>query len=603
MAFTDFFCNAATGSNMNGGSSAGAATVTYTNSAWSTATNTFTPSSGNPQTDGVAVGDFVSIYTDGATAPVFIARVTSVTSTTFVVSATARGGTPPTTAASGISATVGGPWKGPNGTAAFPIGFNFSACVNGSGDPPRANLKNNAQYDITAAMTANVNGVTFQGYSATVGDGGLAIIDGGTSGASYTLLTTTTQPAVFIDLQFSNNGATGSSDGVSCSVSGTFIRCVFTAMRGSGLNIPNVVTVIECEAYGNNLSNTANKGGFAMTSTSNPVLIRCISHNNTGSNNNGFVLQGNNALAPMCVGCVADSNGLHGFFANNAAQGNYRFMYCTAYNNGGDGFRFAHAGHYYFLDTCLAVANAGTAGVNQTATSMSFPQLLLSCGFQGNSAETNNINSAWVSGKVSFGSQPMVDPGNGNFGMASAQGLGAGRGTFRQSSGYTATSTSYPDIGAVQTPGGQASAVFASPFGLGRRDYRRPVTRKLYSALPGSNITSNVYVPIRVDNPRARGRGPTVYRRVAPTLVTLPAVITTLHVPVPIQQRTRVVTVPSRPPTLRAFPVTVVQATAVPIPAKQRQVTKVVTVIRREPTVIITPPPQTVIVTSPRVVR
>src|SRR5215472_6750624 len=82
-AFTEFYMNASTGSNLNGGSDAGTVTYTSTNGNYNAGTGVFTPTDGsNPVTAGVTVGQFASIYIDGATVGVFVTRVTAVTNAT-----------------------------------------------------------------------------------------------------------------------------------------------------------------------------------------------------------------------------------------------------------------------------------------------------------------------------------------------------------------------------------------------------------------------------------------------------------------------------------------------------------------------------------------
>lgn len=68
MGYTEFCCRSG-GSNLNAGTRKGDSTVpgtaadfTYASGSWVSGTGVFTPASGNPQSDGVAVGDFVSIY-------------------------------------------------------------------------------------------------------------------------------------------------------------------------------------------------------------------------------------------------------------------------------------------------------------------------------------------------------------------------------------------------------------------------------------------------------------------------------------------------------------------------------------------------------------
>lgn len=574
MAYTEFYCNFSTGSNLNAGSGTGAPLATYTSGNWVNGTRVFTVASGNPVTDGVAVGDFVSVYADGASAPTgFVGRVTARDATTITVSATVSFGTNPSNGTGNRTLVVGGAWKGPDGASGFPFNSVTAAVTDASGNPVRVNFKNNASYAITAAITHATLGVTFQGYTTSPGDGGKATIDGGSAGASYVLLTSATNPSHWVDFIFQNNGATGSAAGVTAAVGSVFERCVFHDFRGAGLTMSSGAVCVECEAYACNASNSANLGGFVVTSSSAGYFKRCISHNNSGSNSRGFVLQGNNGGGhPSVEGCIADTNGSHGFDCN--AAGVYAFSQCVAYSNGGDGIRSSGSSSYLWIENCHFESNGTTGtgyGVNNSTPSTVSPQRLVNCSFYDNeTGEVNNVNASWRTDNITFSSSPLADPANGNFTMSAAGGLGTGRGAFTQTSGYAGTSLSRPDIGAVQAAGGQASAAFVQAVTIGRRYYPKQIVRR----------PSALVIP-------------------------LPAVINNFYIPVPTPGRTRVVTQPSRPPVTRLLtvPVVTVEQTAVPVAPQQRQVVRMVQVIRREPTVINLPPPQTVIVTHPRVVR
>src|SRR5437763_1304956 len=107
MAFTEFYCDAASGAQINAGDNK--TVVTSTNGDWgNAAANRFTAASGTPFS-GVSVGDFASVYLDGATTAVYIARVTAVNGggASLDLSSTAKCGTAPTTGATGRSCTVG----------------------------------------------------------------------------------------------------------------------------------------------------------------------------------------------------------------------------------------------------------------------------------------------------------------------------------------------------------------------------------------------------------------------------------------------------------------------------------------------------------------
>ena len=450
MAITEF-CARSGGSNLNAGTLDGSAEpstsplVTYTGGSWNATTDVFTVASGNPVTDGVAVGHWVSIYTSGASVTNFIAQVTARTSTTITVSTSARAGSEPTTGTYDLR--VGGAWQGPNGASGFPVnpmGINTAVGAGTTGN--RLNLK----ADQTYSITANVNGGTgafpsvVQGYTSAFGDGGRAAIDGGTGGASYVLLSGggTAQACAFRDVEFRNNGATGSSAGVTWSGSAVaFERCVFRDLRGSGFSSTSTTRAVfaECEAYGCNQSNTANGGGFVATGGFG-VFVRCVAHDNAGSNTRGFRFNG------LAVGCVADSNGSHGFDVVTAGS----VSGCVAHGNGGDGV----ADSFGAVENCVLTAN-GAWGVNGTATT-----LVATCAFgSGTQANTSGtVNGAnLVSGSITLGSNlsPFTDAANGDFRLNSTANAGAllrgtGRGAYTQTATSYGGTVGYPDIGAAQ---------------------------------------------------------------------------------------------------------------------------------------------------------
>lgn len=460
MAFTEFFCRSG-GSNLNGGGLATgaepptAAAYTCTNSNWD-GTSSFVPTDGSTPASTVSVGDFASVYLDGATVAVYVARVTVVAAGVngaITLSTTAKSGTAPTSGATGRTIKVGGAWKGPNSAVNFPFGLVAAALTNAAGDMVRVNIKNDATYSITASIAANVAGpIRWQGYTAAAGDGGRATIDGGTSGASYVLLNVSQNIQEVVDLVLANNGASGSANGLSvgggrCLVMGVVVHDV----RGVGIEMSGTPSsILECEAYACNQSNTANFGGFSIT-TSPGILERCISHDNAGSNSVGFRLSNNGLMSVM--NCIADTNGSHGFSCN----GNQIILIaCDAYGNGGSGISTnAGAEQAIVIENCNFVKN-GAYGIAGTLTGMGFG-IVRNCGFgsgtQANtSGTTNGLKSVVESGSITYASgvTPWTDPANGDFRISLAAAKGAGRGTFTQTqASYTGT-VGYPDIGAAQ---------------------------------------------------------------------------------------------------------------------------------------------------------
>ena len=399
---------------------------------------------------------FASIYLDGASVAVFIARITAVDDAldTITVSLTAKSGTAPTDGATGRTIKVGGAWKGPNGAEIFPFGFVQSTMMNSSNDVLRVNFKNGVTYSYTASLAhANSGPTVFQGYTTSAGDLGKATFDGGTS--AIVLVNLTGVALEIADIIAQNNGTTGTNSAFTLSAISTVARrCVANTVRGTGFNLGSA-TAIECEAYACNSSNTASSGGFFAFSNV-CSFIRCISHDNVGSNNNGFYQS--NATAYFSD-CIADSNGLYGFFLNGRAQ-SVIMLNCDSYNNGGDGVRSdvaTSAGGFHLIENTNLIKNGGY-GINDVETSLGHLVRVINCGF---GAGTQANTSGQTTGLEDFGSEegsvtyandvtPWVDPANGDFRINLAAAKNAGRGAFTQTAASYAGAIGYPDIGAVQ---------------------------------------------------------------------------------------------------------------------------------------------------------
>ena len=457
MAFTNFCCRSG-GSNLNAGTLTGdttepgtSASFTYASGNWVQSTGVFTVASGDPASDGVAVGDFASVYADGSSVTGFVGRVTARDSTTITVSGTAKSGTKPTDGTGDRTLKIGGAWLGPNGTSGFPFNFIENACTNSSGDKVRVNFKNDATYSITSGIThsSNIGPFWLQGYTDSYGDLGKAVIDGGTSGASYVLLTMSSLGHIYtqlLDFVFQNNGATGSATGVTVSSDLRFMmkRCVVHDVRGNGFEVP---IAIECEAYACNQSNTATKAGFAQISGAGVILKRCISHDNTGSNSNGFYTQ---TSVFHYHDCISDTNGKHGFYFNNTTTGS---LYgCDAYGNGSDGAAHYTATTVMHIENCNFIKNGGY-GINKASGTM-YGQIV-NCGFgagtQANtSGQIGGSPNVVETGTVTYANDvtPYSDPDFDDFSILLKQARGTGRGAFSTTGG--GSTTGYPDIGAAQ---------------------------------------------------------------------------------------------------------------------------------------------------------
>jgi len=460
--YTEFYCNTSTGANVNGGSDAGSPSMSDTagTGAVSTVTHQYTSVI---TTGTVTVGQFISIYSGAATVAAFTARVTVVSGgsgSVWVItySTTSIAGTEPTTGST-YKAQVGGAWKGPNAAEAFPFGYITSAATNSSTNLPRVNLKNNATYSITAAMTHANASVRFEGYSSSVGDFGRATIDGGASGASYVLLTASGALCQIAYVIFQNNGASGSADGLTLSGLGTYcLGVVVNSVRGNGFATSSSAgsELDKCEAYACNQSNTASVGGFSSGGGAD-YFKRSVSHDNTGSNSAGFITGVGSGSSGVYEDCIADTNGGIGF--NTRCRGAFRSLKnCDSYNNTSDGIRLTSAttAALFVVENCNLVKNGGY-GINRSDVIVGTVTIVRNCGFGSGTQVNTSGTSTGLTGNgeensISYASgvTPWVDPANGDFRINLAAAQGAGDGTFTETAASYSGTVGYPDVGAAQ---------------------------------------------------------------------------------------------------------------------------------------------------------
>lgn len=453
MPFLEFCCRSG-GSNLNAGTRTGnstepgtAAFKTYVSGTWVQATRTFTPAGGaNPTADGIAVGDFVSIYPDAATVSPYIARITTVGATTFVTSATISIGTAPVDGALVTSASIGGAWKGPNGAEAFPLNIFSEALV--VTNNPRLNMKNDAAYSISAAITNSQTGWVLQGYTTSFGDGGRANIDGGGNNITP-LYTASGANCIIRNMIFSNvTVAAGTGTGLRIAASRiSVVGCVVHDVRGIGYLSDVASQFVECEAYNCNLSNTAATAGFKCADAG-CIYIRCIAHDNgaSGTNSPGF----NATLAPVSwINCISDTNFGPGFSVN--AVGSNLLSGCNAYANNSDGLVFTNATTNIYIENCNFVSNAGY-GINGGSSRPVCVQY--NNGYYNNTSGTTTFGATALqddSGDVAnYGAEPWSAASTGDFRITLTAAKGAGRGTYTETAtSYTGT-IGYPDIGSAQ---------------------------------------------------------------------------------------------------------------------------------------------------------
>lgn len=459
--YTEFYCQSG-GSNLNAGSTNNNTPVySSIHGNWTQATGVFTPTDGSTPASTVSTGMWASVYIDGASVGVYIGRISNVVAgVNGAITANTTGvGAKPANQTGTATIVVGGAWLGPNAASGFPFTLSgYGNNINASSNTNRTNLKNDQTYSMTAAFTPNNTGNRYivQGYTGSVGDGGKATFDGGTSTGAI-LSATGPLGNRWEDLIFTTSITTGTSDLVSEGTQqGMWIRCVFSGARGSGFNGGSSGTlgggVIECEAYNNNRSNTASKAGFQTNGTH--FFVRCVSHDNTGSNTAGFLITGGDVFLQNCI---SDTNGGNGVSVTSTSPGLQTVANCDIYNNGGDGINCssASAGTFWIENTNF-IKNTG-AGINNASTSNDLLGYIYNGGYgagtQANGS-SDTVGQLVKTGTVTYASNvtPWVDPANGDFRINLAAANFAGRQAFQQTQGYSSPNTvGYPDIGAAQS--------------------------------------------------------------------------------------------------------------------------------------------------------
>jgi hypothetical protein len=237
--------------------------------------------------------------------------------------------------------------------------------------------------------------------------------------------------------------------GTSCKA----FQCIVHDVTGPGILLASSV-LEECELYNCNQGNNASQG--AITASGTIELKRCLIHNNTGSNNAGLfsssslsLFANNSVFARNQIGCSLSSSSLFNTFSS-----------CDFYANVGDALALGGPSGIVTIENCNFCTNGGF-GINGVTDNNSFGHIL-NCGFGTGadanvSGDTQKISALIVSGSISYGpdtggTNPWMDPNNGDFRCRHFRAFGAGRGSFTETAaGYSGT-VGYPDIGAAQHP-------------------------------------------------------------------------------------------------------------------------------------------------------
>lgn len=450
--FTEFYCKS-TGSNLNAGSTTGAAAYTSLHGNWN-GTTIFTVQDGTNPSLSVSVGDFVSIMPDGTSGSTpFVARVSAVQNAingTITINSSFSAGAAPSSGTGTRTLIAGGAWQGPNAAIGFPLDFTgIGQLQNVAGNHVRVNFKNDADYSITGLITtANPQVFTrVQGYSSTPGDGGRAKITSSTN----TQLLSTSASYSFTDFIFNSTATTGTSANVGAGTGIAFYRCIFSGARGTGL-VLGAGLAFECEAFDCNKSNTSGLGGFSFNSSNGAAFVRCYSHNHAGSNGNGLVTAGGSSVIQIDH-CIFESCG--GIALNMGADSAiYQIRNCDFYNNtdaaisvpSGSGF-----GPHYLIENCNFLKNA--YGIrNQSALGTG---LAMNNGYGAGSLANTNANVLGDLIELSpftypADVSPWTDSGNGNFTIVrNGPAYQIGRGVFTETGSGKSGTVGTPNIGAA----------------------------------------------------------------------------------------------------------------------------------------------------------
>lgn len=451
-AFTEFYVDLVGGLTNSGHTASTTPIVAKQNGNWDSTTGIYI-CNGATDLSGVSVGDWASVYIDGATVAVFVGRITGVDdgTDTITVSLVYKMGAAPSTSAVLRSITIGGCWPFPNGTATdFPFNFFASSAINTASNPPCLNIKSNL-YPVTGQLDFTGVGGICEGYLTTPHDGGRPIISSAV-GASFVMVSASSGNwAQIKNLEFDANFTSGTSIGINTGLRDVLIGVVVRDSRGAAFQVSNEgVAFIGCEAI-NSLSS-----GFAATAET--VFYQCISHNNAV---NGFFLGG---ATMQTINCIAYSNSGSGFhFAGTATL--QAAIGCDAYGNSTNGFALT-TDNPYALINCNALGNSqyGVASLSPTAA---ITVNLFNCGF-GSGSQTNTFGSMTETvghlnaiGTITYpaNTTPWKNPNAGNFSISLPQARGVGYNGFLQKDVTVSTNKTvgYFDIGAAQSPSTNSS--------------------------------------------------------------------------------------------------------------------------------------------------
>lgn len=454
--YTELYIDPVNGDNRNTGQgTSGTPAYEFVSGDYNATTNIFT-CAGAPDLSGIAINSTIaSIYADGDSSTNFLRYITAVNNTTKTITIGGGSvGTEPTTSTGNRTLRIGGAWAGPSGSNAFPfsLGTNWGGFASTTSQPRfRVNVRNNnGPIDMTVTFGSISGPLAIQGYTTTPGDGGRATFRGPASGAAITFLTISSQVELR-DLEFTRNGTSGSSHGIVISGSrSAVVRCIFSDQYAAAIYGPTDFSIEECEIFNCNKSNNSSYGGI-LGGTGTIMMNRCfIHHNYQAGINNGFCAIYNSIFAENTLAGITPSTSSSSNVINN----------CDFYANP-RGINLTSGALQALISNCNFVSCSTGAIYSSVSTIHSGPFIRTrNCGFGGGAYDNASDFSLYAgmiaerSNEVYYTTHPWADPDNGDFSLIDPAAIGTGIGNFlvTDTSNYSDSTTSYPNIGAVASP-------------------------------------------------------------------------------------------------------------------------------------------------------
>lgn len=457
MALADFYMQP-TGSNLNSGSSSGdAADHTYAsgNLATSGGVATFTVASGDPQADGVQVGDRVSIYPDGSSVTPFVGTVTAVTSTTIACSSTVnKFGTIPTDGTGNRTLKVGGAWAD--------LGITASGCAFNTGTTNfglRINVKAGTYANGGTSRTLALAGATtapivWRGYKTTPGD-----MD---SRPASTRVAGTDIPSwTFDDANLTSSGGHQTFENIDIVgarsaaaqfvVSGNLSSQRFKRLRVENTNAAAASSAVSVS--GSSSSHVWFECWFKATSSATRVFQGATAHAILGCVCTGGGIGFEMSVGqPMIHDCLIISTGSHGIQSSLTliAIGN------TFYNCGGDSIRitaFASTTISFIANNVFSLSGGYDIN-NSSGTATNFCNRVANISHSPTSGHENGFGDSPNYYAATDASSPFTNAGTGDFSLAGTSNAngGATPGLLENNS-----NESHGSCGAVQPEAGGAA--------------------------------------------------------------------------------------------------------------------------------------------------